>query len=119
MNPIDDELRARFGELRAAQSVGAPSVSAVLNRAPHSSRPIARRTSVLLVFGAAASIGALMFAARQLGVRTPARETLATQWPSPTTSLMPVNPQSVLAPPPLLSSVLDGATSSTLWRKGD
>lgn len=119
MNPIDEELRARFGELRAAESSAAPGVSAVLHRTRGAARPALRRTSVFLLAGAAASVAAITFVVRQARIQASARQAAVTTWRSPTTSLMPGNPQTVLAPPPLLSSVLDGATTSTLWRKGD
>jgi len=119
MNPIDDELRARFSELRAAESVEAPGLSTVLHRARRESRPSSNRRTTMLLVGAAASIVAITLVVRRIRLQAAARQASVAVWRSPTTSLMPANPQSVLAPPPLLSSVLDGATTSTLWRKGD
>lgn len=119
MSPIDDQLRAQFGELRSAESAAAPGLLAVLRRTRHESRPTRHRAAVILLVGVAASIAAITLAVRQVRLQTSAAQTALTGWRSPTTSLMPANPQSVLAPPPLLSSVLDGATTSTLWRKGD
>jgi hypothetical protein len=119
MSSIDDELRARFGELRAAESAASPGLSTVLHRARRESRPSPRRRTAMLLVGAAASIVAIALVVRQVRLQVAAKQASVAVWHSPTTSLMPANPQSVLAPPPLLSSVLDGATSSTLWRKGD
>ena len=118
MTPIDDELRARFGQLRAAESAAAPALSAVLHRARREPRRSPHRRTAVLI-GAAASVVAITVLVRQARLHASARQPSVAVWRSPTTSLMPANPQSVLAPPPLLSSVLDGATSSTLWRKGD
>ena len=119
MSPVDDDLRARFGELRATDAATAPGLSAVLHLVRNQPRRLRPRAAGLFLIGAAASIAALTFGVRQLGVQTRAKQPVVTVWRSPTSSLMPANPQTVLAPPPLLSSVLDGATSSTIWRKGD
>ena len=119
MNPVDDELRAQFSELRAAESAEAPGLSTVLHRARRESRLSPHRRTAMLLVGAAASIAAISFVIHQVRLQAAAEQASVGVWHSPTTSLMPGNPQTVLAPPPLLSSVLDGATTSTLWRKGD
>ena len=119
MSSSDDELRARFGELRAAEAAAAPGLSAVMHGARRESRWSPRRRTAMLLVGAAASIVAITLVIRQVRLQAVAKQASVAVWHSPTTSLMPGNPQTVLAPPPLLSSVLDGATTSTLWRKGD
>ena len=119
MSPIDDELHARFSELRAAESAAAPGLSTVLHRARRKSHPSPHRRTAMLLVGAAASIAGIALVVRQVRLQAAATQPSITAWQSPTMSLMPATPRSVLAPPPLLSSVLDGATSSTLWRKGD
>jgi hypothetical protein len=119
MTSSEDELRARFGELRAAEAAAAPGLLAVMHGARRESRRSPRRRTAMLLVGAAASIVAVTLVIRQVRLEAAAKLASVAAWRSPTTSLMPTTPHSVLAPPPLLSSVLDGATSSTLWRKGD
>jgi hypothetical protein len=76
-------------------------------------------SALWLATAAAASIVAVaLLGTRHPRSAVPAEQPAAT-WQSPTTSLVPRTVQGVLAPAPLLSSVLDGATSSTLWLKGD
>ncbi len=112
-----NELVDRFGELRDADARRAPSLRGVVHRAPVDRRATgARRTGVAAIAVCVLLGGGIV--ARRIGVhRTPTPS--AARWRSPTTSLVPTTGQSVLAPPPLLSSVLDGATTSILWRKGD
>lgn len=112
---FDDELRARFGQLRDADGGDAPSVGTLVSRAPVDRRATtARRAAVAIVAMCVVAGGSVL--ARQRSHR-PAPS--VARWQSPTTSLVPTSGQSVLAPAPLLSSVLDGATTSTLWKKGD
>ena len=119
MTHRDDDLRSRFTELRATQTGRAPEFGDVLGRAPAAPRPAIGSSTLWLATAAAASIVvvALLVTDRARSA-VPARQPVAA-WQSPTTSLVPRTVQAVLAPAPLLSSVLDGATSSTLWHKGD
>lgn len=115
---LDRELRARFGELRDADSAGAPDVSGVVARTAIDRRAtIARRSGAMLLAAAAVVLIGVVVARQPRAVDGSGAS--ITSWKSPTTSLIPTTGQSVLAPDPLLSSVLDGATSSTLWQKGD
>ena len=120
MNRIHDDLRARFGELRSAESAAAPDLSSVLRRVRREPLRASRHAAPVALVAAAAAIAALtLVVVRQRRFETPAKRPSIATWRSPTLSLVPATSQSVLAPPPLLSSVLDGATTSTLWRKGD
>jgi len=70
------------------------------------------------IAAAAAVVVGLVVAQRFFATDDAAAQSIIS-WQSPTSSLVPVSGHIVLSPPPLLSSVLDGATASTLWRKGD
>jgi hypothetical protein len=118
MMQLDHELRARFGELRDADGAGAPDVSGVVARTPIDRRAtIARRSGAMLLAVAAVVLIGVVVARRPRAVD--GSSVSITNWKSPTTILIPTTRQSMLAPDPLLSSVLDGATASTLWHKGD
>jgi len=114
----DEELRAQFGELRRADEAGAPAFSVVdRRRAVRSSVAIHRQPGTWLA-AAAAAIVAVVATQRFRAAHESSASPVA-NWQSPTGSLVPTGGRTVLAPPPLLSSVLDGATSSVLWHKGD
>jgi hypothetical protein len=68
---------------------------------------------------AAAAVVVGLVATERLRATNDAAAQSVTTWRSPTSSLVPASGRAVLSPAPLLSSVLDGATSSALWRKGD
>jgi hypothetical protein len=68
---------------------------------------------------AAAAVVVGLLATQRFRATSDAAAQSITTWQSPTSSLVPASGRAVLSPSPLLSSVLDGATSSTIWRKGD
>ncbi len=119
MTDAELDLRARFESLREMEQASAPDFQDVVE--VKSAARIPTRRSAGAWVGLAAAAGVVVAAAMIL--QGPSRATSSTDrvtsWQSPTTSLVPTNGQTVLAPPPLLSSVLDDATASTLWRKGD
>jgi len=115
----DDELRARFRELRRADGARAPEFPAVIDRAEDGrTTPVPYRSPVVWLAAAAAVVVGLVATQRFRATSDAAAQSITT-WQSPTSSLVPASGRAVLSPPPLLSSVLDGATSSALWRKGD
>ncbi len=115
---FDHELRARFGELRDADGAGTPDIKELVGRTPINRRAMTARRSGTILLAAAAVLVIGVVVTRQPHAVDGSSASI-TNWKSPTTSLIPTTGQSVLAPDPLLSSVLDGATSSTLWQKGD
>ena len=115
----DDELRDRFGVLRRADGVRAPEFPPVAQlRSSTLAEAAVHRSSTVWLAAAAALVVGLVATQRFLATRDATAQSL-TSWQSPTNSLVPASGRAVLSPPPLLSSVLDGATTSALWRKGD
>lgn len=115
--PFDDELLDRFARLRDGDVERAPNWRSLVARGPIDRRPTPVRRAGAAVIAAGVLIGGGVVARRALTERGPVLS--MSGWQSPTASLVPTTEQSVLAPAPLLSSVLDGATTSTLWKKGD
>ena len=115
----DDELRARFRELRGVDGARAPEFSAGVDRAGAGrAKAVPYRLPVVWLAAAAAVVVGLVATQRFRATNDAAAQSITT-WQSPTSSLVPASGRAVLSPSPLLSSVLDGATSSALWRKGD
>jgi hypothetical protein len=124
--PNDDELRARFAELRAFDSSARPEFAAGLARgkqrvAMARARPVPAPTwiaaaAVILAIGAAG----VAWKARQLSRPSPATTVVQsiTIWRSPTASLLRTTGRELYAPPPILSSIIDGATHAPVQRKG-
>jgi len=115
----DEELRARFRELRRADGAGTPEFAAVVDRAGAERAKAAVHRSPVVWFAAAAAVVVGLVATQRFRATSEAAAQPITNWQSPTRSLVPASGRAVLSPSPLLSSVLDGATSSALWRKGD
>ena len=116
MTPFDDELRGRFGQLRHGDVVRAPRIADLAARTPRDRRATNARRAAIALAACIVIVGGVV-GRRVLLDRAPAPP--AANWQSPTTSLVPTAGRPVLAPAPLLSSILDGATTSTLWKKGD
>ncbi len=116
MNDLkDDELRARFAQLRDADELGAPDFQGVLGRArlrPPRGRLTWRPPSRFALSAALAA--AILFA---IGVARVSRRSefvpppLST-WVSPTASLLRTPGSELMRAPRLMSSVLDPATES-------
>lgn len=110
----DDELRARFAQLRSADELGAPDFQCVLERAKN--RPLrAGRFAWRRPLAVSAALAATILLA--VGVARVARRSgfvappLST-WVSPTASLLRTPGSELLNSPSLTSSVLDPATKS-------
>jgi negative regulator of sigma E activity len=120
MTDAEFEVRARFESLRDLERRSVPDFQDVAAEARAAGRFPARQPAAVSVgLAAAACVVLVATVLVQRSSRASGAAESVTSWRSPTTSLVPTSGQAVLAPPPLLSSVLDGATASTLWRKGD
>ena len=123
MRDIDDELRARFAALRAHDAAQAPELDAMRRRGE--SRATIRAGFPPRMSYAAAAAAIIVMAATMTFWWTREHRSTSTMtppiaaWESPTSSLLPRADHALLAPPPLLSSVLDGVGTSALQRKGD
>ncbi len=115
----DDEFRARFRDLRRMDAAGAPEFPTVVDQAEAGRAKATPYRWPLVWLTAAAAVVVGLFATQRFRATSDAAAQSITTWQSPTNSLVPANGRAVLSPSPLLSSVLDGATSSTIWRKGD
>jgi hypothetical protein len=130
----DDELRARFAALRAEEAARAPEFRAVHERVLARGRSAAPSRSAMLLGLAAAAVLAVAtgvaFRGRRTGVRStlvadstpsrPFREPSITSWTSPTAGLLRTSGSALLAdPPPVHSSILDGAFPTPAEPKGD
>jgi hypothetical protein len=115
----DDDLRARFRALRRNDDARAPEFPPVVHLGSSVRAERARHRSNGVWLAAAAALVVGLVATRQFLATNDATAQSITTWQSPTNSLVPASGRAVLSPPPLLSSVLDGATTSALWRKGD
>jgi len=108
----DDELRLSMNALRAHDAMHAPRFEAMWQRAASRARPSrAKRVSLMIAAGLAAALVLVTFALRiSEAPITPARSkthvTIHT-WRSPTASLLRSPSSELLAPQPILSSVLD------------
>jgi len=118
MTQIDDELRARFAELREVDEGGGgvPSFRSMWNDAERN----APRHGGGFVWAAAAA-AVLVLAAGLVVSRNRSRETATPvpsilTWTSPTAGLLHMSNVAVLTPPSLLSSVLDGVTTPATGR---
>ena len=115
----DDELRERFRDLRRVDGARAPQFLEVVDRTGTGrAKATPYRMPVVWLAAAAAVVAGLVATQRFRATNDAAAQSITT-WQSPTSSLVPASGRAVLSPSPLLSSVLDGATSSALWRKGD
>ena len=122
----DDDLRSHFRALRDHDAAHAPEFHA-LSR--HAARRIGRRmrpSAAVFLWIAAASVVAAAGVVLQQSRRdddTPdfARNAAPTisNWSSPTDGLLRTPGRELLSPPPILSSILDGATGALVNSKGD
>ena len=124
--PADDELRARFEALREEDRRRAPAFRGALS--DEGPRPLPRRRAFPLVWIAAAAgivltVGIAVRETRQHDPDPHARSASSfgggdtvsiTTWRSPTASLLRSSGSGLLAPPRILSSVLDGASRAAV-----
>ena len=124
MRPMDDELRARFAELRERDEVGTPEFQAMWQVAESARETTSsRRGRSLLVWSAAAAgivfaAGAAVSVARRQKAQDVGASVLSiSTWRSPTASLLRTSSISVLQQPSIIASVLDGATGPVMTGK--
>ena len=122
----DDELRASFHQLREEDVTRAPAFPALLEHAESvAPRPIRRSapTRTFRLLAVAAGIVLVLGAIRE--IRRRARATSGatvpsiTTWTSPTQGLLRTSDRELLAPSPLLSSVLGASARAPIQRKGE
>lgn len=132
MTHPDDELKARFRELRDHDVAQAPAFRVPkprdVSRAPAVPRAILPApvwwASAAGVLFAALGVALLRWDAGQVlrrfaGSATPAVEAPSiSDWTSPTASLLRTPGYELLAPPPILSSLFDGVTPRSGQRQG-
>lgn len=124
----DDELRLSIKALREHDAAQTPAFETTWQRAVSASRPSRlKRVSLMIGAGLAATyvlvafglrIGAPAIASRStVPARDTTRLTIHT-WRSPTASLLRTPSSALLAPQPILSSVLDDAARLSIQQKG-
>lgn len=132
--PDDDELRAAFDRLRNDDRTRkpAPEFRAVWDRAEARARTARRTRTMAPLWIAAAAVVVLAFGAAvrrhhdrdaavvddSTALVQAALPSLST-WTPPTASLLNTSGRALLAPRPILSSILDGAAPAPVQRKGD
>jgi hypothetical protein len=124
----DEDLRARFGELRNDDRAHAPEFDALWKRAELRARTTARPRMLRMAWVVAAAgivliVGILVQRSRVRDLparrRRSATETMISNWTSPTASLLRTPGGDLLAPPAIFSSILDGATGAAPKPQGD
>jgi hypothetical protein len=125
--PNDDELRARFAELRAFDSQFRPELDAVVARGEQRAARTRPRRALAPIWIAAAAgvvlaagVVGLAWRARKLSQlpRQPVAQSIIS-WRSPTAWLLRTPGRELYAPPSILTSIIDGATRAPAQRKGD
>lgn len=118
----DEDLRARFAELRDDDRAHAPEFGALWRRAElraqTTARPRTLRSAwILAAAGIVLTVGILFQRSREV----PARISGATisSWRSPTAGLLRTPGIELLAPPAIFSSILDGAAGAAVQPQGD
>ena len=133
MTQPDDDLRALFQAVREYDRARVPKFRAVWSRAAPRARTTARPRSParFWIAAAACAVLAASLVLRRSHVREEARPAAgsvsrtaqpaptSSGWRSPTAGLLRSPGHELLAPSPILSSVLDGATRVAPPRKGD
>jgi len=125
MNPTsDDELRAQFEALRHEDLGRAPDFGDVLHRTRSPERHHRRQLDPLWIAAAAVIVLAAGIVVREGLQRSADRAaksasldegaTSISRWRSPTASLLRTSGSGVLAPPRILSSILDGASNAAV-----
>jgi len=132
IDPHDDELRASFLELRDADAARAPEFRSLAHRSPMAPPPtisgfawrrrlplIMAAATALLVLGIAREIGRRGREERVAAVLTSGVTPPIVAWQSPTQGLLNISGRELLAPSPVLSSVLGARPYVPIQRKGD
>jgi hypothetical protein len=119
----DDELRASFHQLREEDVRRAPAFPPFLEHAESVARPPIRRSAATRTFrllALAAGIVLVLGVTREVSRRVRAAAVPSiTTWRSPTQGLLRTSDRDLLAPPPLLTSVLGATARAPIQRKGE
>jgi hypothetical protein len=124
MNDIsDDELVERFSSLRNNDAHSEPEFGALLDRSrSHQqvrSRGVAPAARWVTAAATIVIAAALLFGRRRESGNRATTAAPMGDWQSPTVGLLETHVQGLIAPPPLLSSVLDGVVHPTLPQTTD
>ena len=124
MNQFEDaELRALFAELREHDGVSCPEFDAMGRRAGTGRHRLpSARAAAMWVTAAACLLAGIGFIVKPWRSRETTRLVSApsiSTWRSPTAALLRTPARDLLAPRPILSSVLDGTTRIPIQTKGD
>jgi hypothetical protein len=125
MNEIgDEELHARFADLRDDDRAHAPEFRALWERAELRARisepsRAVRVAAILAAAGIVLTAGMLFQRSRDLATRGGISPVTISDWRSPTAGLLRTPAMELLAPPAIFSSILDGATRATVQPQGD
>jgi hypothetical protein len=115
----DDDLRARFAELRDDDRAHAPEFGALWRRAELRAQTMARPrtlrvTWILAAAGIVVTVGILFQQSRDVRTRGSISRATISSWRSPTAGLLRMPGVELFAPPAIFSSILDGATGATV-----
>jgi hypothetical protein len=114
----EEDLRARFAELRDGDRAHAPEFGALLRRADLRARTTARSRTmraawIVAAAGIVLTAGILFRGSRGVPTHDSISGTTISNWRSPTSGLLRTPGIELLAPPAIFSSILDGATGVT------
>lgn len=120
----DEDLRARFGELRDDDRAHAPEFGALWKRAELRAQTMARPRTlraawILAAAGIVMTAGILFQRSREVPARGTTSGATISSWRSPTAGLLRTPGIELLAPPAIFSSILDGAAGATVQPQGD
>ena len=126
----DDEVRAMYEQLRASDDaqLPAPPFRELWARADTTARSVPRSHALISrtgawIAGAACLVVAASIVFRQTRTTTSAAAvttaTSLSEWTSPTAELLRTSNDGLVAPAPILSSILDGVTRVRVLPKGD
>ena len=120
----DEDLRARFAELRDDDRAHAPEFGPLWKRAELRAQTTARKRTLRVAWivaaaGIVVTVSVLVQQSRDVQTEGSISGATISSWKSPTAGLLRTSGIELLAPPPILTSILDGATGATVHPKGD
>ena len=120
----DEDLRARFAELRDDDRAHAPEFGPLWKRAELRAQTTSRKRTLRVAWivaaaGIVVTVSVLVQQSRDVQTEGSISGATISSWKSPTAGLLRTSGIELLAPPPILTSILDGATGATVHPKGD
>jgi hypothetical protein len=120
----DEDLRSRFAELRDDDRAHAPEFGPLWKRAELRAQTTSRKRTlhvawILAAAGIVVTVSVLVQQSRDVPTEGSISGATISSWRSPTAGLLRTPGSELLAPPPILTSILDGATGATVRSKGD